>query len=389
MPGFFREFILKVASRCNLDCDYCYMYRLADQSWRTQPRVMSLDIARRIGFRISEHVRPRGFRSAYVSLHGGEPLLPGVEFLDTFCQAISEAADDVELRFAMQTNGTLFDDAALELCRKWRIRVGLSIDGPRAANDLHRLDFTGATSFPAAERALRLLSSETGRPVWGGILSVIDLKNDPLEVYAYLRSFSPSSIDFVLPLGNYAARPPGKTDLNSTPYADWLLTIFHKWFHERPQTTRIRKFTDIIRLMAGSAQCSEEWGLGPKELIVIETDGTIEGVDTLKSAFPGAARLGMNVFANAFDDALAIPRIRERLGGREQLCEVCRNCDLVAVCGGGYFPHRYAPGAEFQNPSVYCSDLDKLIREIHRTVSAYINAIGTTACEDNPAERGE
>jgi uncharacterized protein len=30
------EFIVKVHSRCDLSCDYCYMYEMADQSWRDQ-----------------------------------------------------------------------------------------------------------------------------------------------------------------------------------------------------------------------------------------------------------------------------------------------------------------------------------------------------------------
>ena len=32
-----RQFLLKVHSRCNLACDYCYVYQHADQSWRTRP----------------------------------------------------------------------------------------------------------------------------------------------------------------------------------------------------------------------------------------------------------------------------------------------------------------------------------------------------------------
>ncbi len=356
------------------------MYRLADQSWRNQPKFMSLGVASRLGARISEHLLKHGHKVALISLHGGEPLLAGTEFLDKFCETISAASAGIDLRFAMQTNGTLFDEGALELCKKWRINVGLSFDGPRQANDRHRVDFAGKSSFDATERGLRLLSSKEGRDIWGGVLTVIDLQNSPLELYSYLRSYSPPSIDFLLPLGNHDAKPqPYNIQLGkaTTPYADWLLSIFQAWFSERPQTTKIRKFSDIINLLSGGIRSSEEWGLGPKSLIVVETDGSIEGVDTLKSAFEGAARLGLDVFRNTFDEVVAAPSVQERLHGSDSLCSQCRGCELVSVCGAGYLPHRYSKANGFQNPSVYCADLTKLIREIHRTVSAYLGSVAS------------
>jgi uncharacterized protein len=56
-PTPFREFVLKVHSRCDLACDYCYMYEMADQSWRDRPRRMSIEIAHRAAMRIGEHAR--------------------------------------------------------------------------------------------------------------------------------------------------------------------------------------------------------------------------------------------------------------------------------------------------------------------------------------------
>ena len=33
-------FVLKVVSRCNLNCSYCYVYNKGDSTWRTRPVLM-------------------------------------------------------------------------------------------------------------------------------------------------------------------------------------------------------------------------------------------------------------------------------------------------------------------------------------------------------------
>ena len=76
-PAPFREFVVKIHSRCDLSCDYCYMYEMADQSWRDQPMRMSPQIADRTAIRIGEHARAHQLPAVSLILHGGEPLLAG------------------------------------------------------------------------------------------------------------------------------------------------------------------------------------------------------------------------------------------------------------------------------------------------------------------------
>src|ERR1700683_5624618 len=55
MPGKvrpFRQFVLKICSRCDLACDHCYVYEYADQSWRGRPlAIASETLTRRLGKR--------------------------------------------------------------------------------------------------------------------------------------------------------------------------------------------------------------------------------------------------------------------------------------------------------------------------------------------------
>ncbi len=336
---------------------------------------MSLATAAQLSRRIKEHALNHGVTDVDVVMHGGEPLLVGVEYLRQLCETVCEHSSPIRVHFKMQTNGTLLDEEAFAFCLDWNLAIGLSIDGPRQANDTHRFDHQKQSSFAAVERAAKLLASEAGQKIWSGFLTVIDLNHDPLETYAYLKSFAPRSIEFLLPLGHYDLRPPGKMGTRTTPYADWLLKIFQVWYHERPHTTKIRRFRDIIAMLAGASSSSEEWGLQPTDFAVIETNGSIEAVDTLKTTFPKANYLGLNIFDHSFDDMFQAPTVVERQMGWSALCDTCQNCELVKVCGGGYFPHRYSNQNGFQNPSIYCADLMKMIREIHSTVSEDLRQI--------------
>src|SRR5688572_13853294 len=90
-PRPFRQFIVKVHSRCNLSCDYCYVYHHVDQSWRARPFVMSADTVRHLAARIGEHARRHPLPRIVVVLHGGEPLLAGPEAIEATVVAIRSA----------------------------------------------------------------------------------------------------------------------------------------------------------------------------------------------------------------------------------------------------------------------------------------------------------
>jgi uncharacterized protein len=154
----------------------------------------------------------------------------------------------------------------------------------------------------------------------------------------------------------------------TAPYADWLVAAFDRWYGAPERETSVRIFDAVIRGLLGLSSPTESIGLAPAGHIVVETDGTIEQVDALKSAYHGAAFTGLHVYDDPFDAALLTPHIAARQIGVEALAEQCLRCDVRQVCGGGYYPHRYLRGRGFRNPSVYCDDLAALIRHVQARV---------------------
>jgi uncharacterized protein len=368
----FRQFVLKVHSRCNLACDYCYVYELADQSWRAQPRRMPAEVVKQALRRIADHAGRHALPEVRLILHGGEPLLAGVTFL-TDLVALARELIPATVSVDMQTNGILLDDHVLARLREHGVRIGISLDGDAAATARHRRFPDGRDSHAAVTEALHRLRQVP--ECYAGILSTIDLAGDPVRCYEALLEFAPPQIDFLLPHGTWSARPPGRPDDSSTPYADWLLAVFDRWYGATSQETSIRLFREMLQLLLGGTGGFEGLGLGPSSVIFVGTDGAIRQLDSLSAVAEDAADLGLNVARDAFDTALGHPLTIARQLGLAALAAGCRTCPHVQTCGGGLFTHRYRTGNGFANPSVYCPDLYKLVATVGARLRADLSTV--------------
>jgi uncharacterized protein len=124
----------------------------------------------------------------------------------------------------------------------------------------------------------------------------------------------------------------------------------------------------LIKQVLGASASLDSIGNKDNGLLVIETDGGIEPSDVLKSCGNAITKQGLNVKTNALGDALDKKLVATYVHNGQYLSETCKRCPIVEMCGGGYMPHRYSPVNGFDNPSVYCKDLIKLISEVQSTV---------------------
>lgn len=372
-PTPFRDFVLKVHQRCNLACDYCYVYTMVDQSWRDRPAIMSPETWCAAASRIAEHAATHRLPDVRVILHGGEPLLAGAQRLSRLVADFRAAMPPgCHLRIGLQTNGVLLNESTLRTLHELSVAVGVSLDGPPEHNDRHRRRPDGGGSSAAVDRALSLLSNARYRDSFAGLLCTVDPTTDPIATYEALLRHAPPVIDFLLPHANWSSpprRPPG----TETPYGDWLIATFDRWYEAPAKETDIRIFSDVINLLFGGGSRSEQVGMSVVSLVVIESNGDIEQVDSLKSTYEGACATGRNVMTDPLDSALEDPGVIARQIGRAALSDACLACPVHRICGGGHYAHRYRAGDGFRNPSVYCADLRRLIDHIRARVSDDLN----------------
>jgi uncharacterized protein len=366
LPTPFRDFVLKVHQRCNLACDYCYVYTKADQTWQGRPVTMPAAVASAAIARIAEHAQGYGVSEVHVILHGGEPLLAGPARLVELAEEVRRAVPTAHV--GMQTNGVLVDEACLRLLLEHDIGLGVSFDG-QSATERHRQYASGRSSYPALARALALLCRPEFRPIFAGLLCTVDPDRDAVECYEEMLQYAPPTVDFLLPHANWSDPP------SQAGFGEWLVAVFDRWYGAPKQETHVRFFEEIISLVLGGASRTEQVGLSPAAVVVVESDGAIEQADSLKSAYAGAAATGLNVLTDSFAAALAHPGVVARQIGRAALSQECLACPVHAICGAGHYAHRYREGHGFRNPSVYCADMLHLIGHVRARVGADLAAL--------------
>ena len=376
-PHPINEFIFKIQTRCNLNCDYCYVYNLGDDSWKQAPAELSDELVDAAAARIRSHAMRRGLPSVAVSIHGGEPLLRGISRIENFVGRMKSGLAPVHVEISMQTNATLVTEQVAARLAELDIHVGVSLDGGEKSNS-HRLDLGGKSSFARVVRGISNLSRFPG--LVQGALAVIDLENDPADVYGTIKDLGFTSLDVLLPHGTWEALPVRKNPdrrLDAyAPYGDWLIELYRVWSTDESRI-RLRLFDDIIHLLLGGEYSFESLGLAPAQLVTIESNGDIELVDSIGFTYDGAAATGANVMTHELDEVLTHPGVVCRQIGARALPEVCRSCPVLEVCGGGLISHRWDLLNGFKNQTVYCSDMKKIIDHIDTDVRGRVERADT------------
>lgn len=361
--------VLKVASRCNLNCEYCYMYNLGDETYKSQPKFMSEVIVDYVLNNVRTYLTKSGSKTFTFIFHGGEPLLVGYYFYQNFVRKVKELLPaHIKIDYVIQTNGVLLSDEWCMVLGNLDIRIGISLDGTTEESNRYRLDHSGKSSLSATLKAIVRAKESKYLKYLPGLLSVIDIKTNPEVLYETYKFLKIKHLNFLLPDGTYDNLPKSY-DPTKIHYSDWLIRLFDKWFNDceanKPQITF---FNQILHRILGGDSELEYFG-GVKDInLIIETNGDIEPQDSLKACGENFTKTYFNIASHSLIDSLNQPLINYCLESQYILSEQCKNCSVVEICRGGYITHRFSKERGFNNPSIYCRDLEKLILHISERV---------------------
>ena len=361
--------LIKVASRCNINCSYCYVYNMGDAGWTEMPAQISSHTIETIANALNEFSITEKHPFAVV-LHGGEPLLLGAAKLRRTLEKL-RAKLPQEYQIGLQTNGILITEEILDVCAETRTTVSVSIDGPRRLHDKDRIGHNGRGTYEKVITGLEILRKHKDADfLYSGLLTVVNPESEPREIYQFLKQLSPPSVDFLYRDGNHAKLPVGKAGFSSTEYGNWFVKLLDIYLADA-KPLRIRFLDDMMKLVLGGFGTKEGLGLTDYGVLVIETDGSIAKNDTLKSVFNGADRFTQkwSVFTHNLAEVFNSAEYAEYHSSQQPSSPVCLACPELKVCGGGMTLHRWRDDNGYDNPSIYCADQKLLIGHIRQKLA--------------------
>ncbi len=367
---------------CNLDCTYCFYLEKetlfdATTSFRMPDEVLETYIR--------DYIHHQSGPEIAFAWQGGEPTLLGIDFFRKVIALQQRYSDGRPISNALQTNGTLLDDAWGEFLAHHHVLVGLSVDGPAELHDAYRVD---KRQKPTFERVMRGLSFLKKHGVAFNTLTVVNRKNSqhPLTVYRFLKDIGSTYHQYIplverqpngasRRLGLELATPPTAEDTPAedapvTPwsvlpvtYGDFLIAIFDEWVKHDVGTTFVQLFDVALSnwMGMGSSLCVFAETCG--RALAMEHNGDVYSCDHY--VYP-AYKLG-NLMQQHLGDMVDSPaQVNFGTSKSSTLPRYCRECDVRFACHGECPKHRFlrTPSGE-AGLNYLCAGYKKFFRHIN------------------------
>lgn len=319
------------SSRCNLNCRYCF--------YIAKPTQPQMDDATLTAF-IRQHIAAQPGPDVLFAWQGGEPTLCGLDFFRRVVALQQQYGAGKQIQNAFQTNGILLNDDWCRFLHDHGWLVGLSLDGPAALHDAHRVTRRGN---PTHSKVINALDKLIAHRVEFNLLVVVNHLNSqqPEQMYRYLRQLGTPFLQFI-PLVEHDEN--GALTAESVRPEAWgafLSAVFDIWVREDIGRVYIQLFDSTLGVWCGypSQMCALSETCG--HAYALEANGDLYQCDHYVSP---QYRLG-NLHRTSLKALNATPQA-EAFGRRKRdtLSAACQRCGWLKFCHGDCPKHRDASG---------------------------------------------
>jgi uncharacterized protein len=350
--------VLQPTPFCNIACSYCYLPNRSDRS------VMSRETIAATFRRVFES----GWAAPELNViwHAGEPLVLPVEwYREAFAIAASGQPQGVQLRHAVQTNGTLITPAWCALFREHQVGVGVSIDGPRALHDRHRRTRGGAGTFDKTIAGIRLLRQEQIDFHVITVLSAASL-DDPEGLVDFYLSEGIDQVCFNVEESEGEHRSGLLAGAGVRERFAAFLDRFWRAARRRGAFRLIREIDLMLpRIMRpdGTVMMNEQ--VEPLGMLNVACNGDASSFSPellgLKNAAYDDFIIG-NVHRHALAEMLASAPMRRMAEDIAAGVEACRRgCEYFSVCGGGAPVNKLTERGSFASDRTLFCELTQMV----------------------------
>lgn len=314
---------------CNIDCSYCY---LGNRTNRTRMTESTLGAVVRFIRQVPAMRRPLS-----VVWHAGEPLVVPVAFYEQAFSCFASGSPPIPVQHHFQTNATLLNDEWCRFFRRFSVRIGVSIDGPKEIHDAYRVDRSGRGTFDKVMRGIEKLREHNIPFTTISVITRASLRR-PDDVWNFLSSLGASQLAFNV-------EEAEGVHVHSSLEEDDLPALARNFFARIAELQMavpdlpVRELQDMRRhLTAPPGSAVMRANNRPGAILNIDVDGNVA---TLSPELLGQSHLLYgkfvwgNVHIDTWNSVMQNPKFLRAQQDVEAGIEKCKECGYFAICGGG------------------------------------------------------
>lgn len=339
---------LLITRRCNLGCVYCFA-----ESGR-EKQDMKLETALKAVDRLME----MPYNNFCIKFNGGEPLLRR-DLLEDICSNTIERFREIKgegfLLFEITTNGTLVDEEAIALFKRYNMRVLVSTDGPGHLHDKYRTYKNGSPSSGDVLKGIRRMQ-DAGYPF--RVITVVTRENLPYpgEIIDFFSALGITNLRFN-PILRHGS---GKDDwaskgIEPREYLDFMKVVATRCgedgsLHEdnlesilRNMVSRMRNF----KCMRSNCGCGYYY-------LCIDTGGDVYPCAFFLGEIPGLELGNIHREVDFVECGAGHPLVKTLPSRRAAEIESCSLCRWRHLCEGGCTLGAYLKSGTIFAPTYLC-----------------------------------